>query len=87
MPLNELLAALDTLIQALNKSGTPSAAFFADRAAELRQANPDNATLRENLAALSTCMPMAQYGDFSFEQEALLGKVVDLASACLATLP
>lgn len=85
MPLTELLSALDTLIQALNKDGTPSAAFFADRATELRQANPDNATLRENLQALSSGMPMAQYGNFSVEQEALLGKVIDLASACLAT--
>ena len=87
MPLDELLSALDTLIQALNKGGTPSAAFFADRAAELRSADADNAALRVNLKALSGCMPMAQYGGFSVEQEDLLSKVVDLASDCLATGP
>lgn len=87
MPLNELLTALDILIQALNKGGTPSAAFFTDRAAELRSADADNATLRVSLKALSSCMPMAQYGGFSIEQEDLLGKVVDLASDCLATGP
>ncbi|WNW12478.1 hypothetical protein RRX38_15440 [Pseudomonas sp. DTU_2021_1001937_2_SI_NGA_ILE_001] len=87
MPLQELLDALDTLIQALNKAGKPPAAFFADRAAELRQASPGDAGVRDNLQALATCMPMAQYGDFSLEEEALLGKVVDLAGDCLKALP
>lgn len=87
MPLNELLTALDNLIQALNKAGKPSADFFAERAAELRQANLSAAEHQESLKRLSTCMALAQYGDFSLEQEALLGKVVDLAGACLAALP
>ncbi|MBD8577770.1 hypothetical protein IFR09_25690 [Pseudomonas syringae] len=85
MPLNELLVALDNLIQALNKDGKPSAEFFADRAAQLRQPNLGAAEHHESLKRLSTCMAMAQYGDFSLEQEALLGKVVDLAHECLTT--
>lgn len=86
MQLTALLTALEKLILALRKTGNGSADFFSTKLAELTT-NTTGAIVDEALERLSTCRAMAQYGDFSFEQEALLEAVVNAAADCLAKRP
>lgn len=86
MQLVALLSTLEKLLLALRKTGNGSADFFSTKLAELTT-NTTGAIVDEALERLSTCRAMAQYGDFSFEQEALLEAVVNAAADCLAKRP
>lgn len=74
--LADLTLLLDALIEALRVSGkADSASFFAVKSTALRM--PD--TCAEAIRDLSTCAAIAQYGDFTANEEQLLGRVVTAA--------
>lgn len=74
---SELLVALDKLILSLKSTGkTGPAQFFAKKSIELQAGGTADAAIQ----GLSTCIAIAQYGDFTFSEERLLEAVVEVAS-------
>ncbi|MFA0996913.1 MULTISPECIES: hypothetical protein [Pseudomonas syringae group] len=73
---SELLVALDKLILSLKSTGkTGPADFFAKKSIELQAGSTADAAIQ----GLSTCIAIAQYGDFTFSEERLLEAVVEAA--------
>lgn len=75
----ELLGGLKTLGQSLKKTANEGPAKFIDVLSQRLVRAQNQEELKPILEEISKLATLAQYGDFSASQEALLHKVQDIA--------
>ncbi len=84
MNIQDLLSSLEKLIAELNKTGKHQSAFFIiDRYNSIKGSVINYDAVKE----LSTCRAMAQYDDFTYEDEELLNCVINNAIAVIKSNP
>ncbi|AOR61106.1 hypothetical protein F6Q07_10155 [Pectobacterium parmentieri] len=84
---NELTISLENLIIELSNNGqSENASFFIDKLVKLKDINLSLKNKIIIMEELSRCRAIAQYANFSYYEESILGDVINMINSQLKAL-